>query len=224
MPNLLHLLLSSCLFAVTCSAETIDLFDKFDDNWRDSWHEKKLFSKPTVYRVTSDEGKPVLHGVSHSANSGLLRELMLSPTHYPVRLRWQWKITQTLGAEASEKTRSGDDYVARICVVFEDSFIPLRTRSIQYVWSSREPVGAVYRSPYSKHVGMIVLQSGDQAAGQWLAEERDVIADYRDYFGRDPQGISAIGIVVDTDNTNTQGEAWFTDLQIELGSSAEARN
>jgi len=224
VPKLLRILLSSSLLAVACSAETIDLFDGFAANWRNSWREQSLFSKPTVYRVTRDKSKPVLHAISQSANSGLLRELKLSPADYPVRLRWQWKIAQTLDAEASEKTRSGDDYVARICLVFETSIIPLRTRSIQYVWSSREPVGASYRSPYSKQVGMIVLQSGDQAAGQWLSEERDIIADYRKYFGRDPKEISAIGIVVDSDNTKTDGEAWFADLQIEAGPQTKVRD
>lgn len=217
MAHILRILLSSSLIAVACSAETIDLFDGFAASWRDSWREKSLFSKPTVYSVTREEGKPVLHATSQSANSGLLRELKLSPADYPVRLRWQWKIAQSLGADASERTRSGDDYVARVCIIFEDSFNPLRTRSIQYVWSSREPIGAIFPSPYTKQVGLIVLRSGDTAADQWFPEERDIIADYRDYFGRDPKKISAIGIVVDTDNTKTQGEAWFSDLLLDLG-------
>ena len=64
---------------------------------------------------------------------------------------------------------------------------------------------------------MIVLRSGDESAGQWLPEERDIIADYRNFFGREPTKVSAIGIVVDTDNTKTEGEAWFRDLLVDVG-------
>lgn len=215
------MLLSFCLIAVACTAETIDLFDGFSTGWRDSWREQSLFRKPTIYHVVREQGKPVLHAASESANSGLIREVSLAPSDYPLRLRWQWKVAQSLNAVAAEKTRSGDDYVARVCIVFEESFIPLRTRSIQYVWSTREPIGAIYPSPYSKQVGMVVLQSGNAAAGEWLSQERDIIADYRRYFGRNPTKVSAIGIVVDTDNTKTQGEAWFRDLVLEVGTSTE---
>lgn len=220
MAKILRILLSSSLIAVAYSAETIDLFDGFAANWRDSWREHSLFSSPTVYGVIREQGMPVLHAVSQSANSGLLREFNLTPADYPVRLRWQWKVAQMLETKLSERERGGDDYVARMCIVFENSIIPLRTRSIQYVWSSREPEGAIFPSPYSKRVAIIVLQSGAQKAGQWVNEERDIIADYRNYFGQDPKKISAIGIVVDTDNTNTKGEAWFTDMFLAVGPQA----
>ena len=198
------------------------MFDGFAGNWRDSWSEKSLFSKPTIYRVVRDSGQPVLHAKSDSANSGLLRELTLeSPEKLSVNLRWRWKVAKCLDSEKSERSRSGDDYVARVCVIFEDSFIPLRTRSLQYVWSSRETIGAIYPSPYSKQVGMIVMRSGNTESGQWLAEKRDLIADYQRYYGRAPKKISAIGIVVDTDNTKSQGEAWFSELILETKPSEE---
>lgn len=215
MITTLRIMLTGLLIATTGTAENHDLFNGFAPDWRDSWKEQSLFSKPTVYRTIQDSGRPVLHASSESANSGLLRKMTLYPEDTSLRLRWRWKIKQSLKFSSSEQTRSGDDYTARVCVIFEESIIPLRTRSLHYVWSAREPAGAIYPSPYSRQVGMLVMRSGETQAGQWLNEERDLIADYQRYFGRSPQRISAIGIVVDTDNTQTRGEAWFSDLVLE---------
>ena len=197
---------------------SIDLFDGFAEGWRTHWKDQRLFSKPTLYRVSTSDGHPVLHATSDSANSGLIREVRIkSPSRS--MLRWRWKINGPLTAHVSERTRKGDDYAARVCVVFETSVIPLRTRSIQYVWAAHEPAGSDYPSPYSSNVAMFVLRSGTGGAGTWRLEERDVLADYRSFFGKDPAEISAVAIMVDTDNTGLSAEAWFADLELEAGSS-----
>jgi len=103
-------------------------------------------------------------------------------------------------------------FTARVFVVFETSAIPLRTRAINYVWAAHEPVGAMFPSPYTKNVAMIVVRSGPADAGRWLGESRDVLADYRRFFGRAPTQISAVAVLVDTDNTGRAAEAWFADL------------
>ena len=80
MATLLRILLSSSLVAVTCSAQTIDLFDGFTADWRDAWREQSLFSKPTVYRVIRDEGKSVLHATANFASLTLRPSITLSTT------------------------------------------------------------------------------------------------------------------------------------------------
>lgn len=204
-----------CLLGVSRAQAADDLFDQFTAGWRRHWHERSYFTRPTLYTVVMDEnGQPVLHARSSSAHAGLARSVDLG-TPPRTFLGWRWKVRSALPCPHPERTRAGDDFAARVCVVFETSLWPLQTRAINYVWASREPVGAVYPNPYSGNVGMFVLRSGDADAGQWQVERRDVLADYRRFFGRAATRISAVAVLVDTDNTGGEAEAWFASLAFE---------
>lgn len=213
MRRIIVLLLFSVL-APGAGAGAPDLFEEFKGDWRLKWQEERFFTRPTLYSVVADEtGRSVLHARSISAHAGLVRPLELpSPTR--ATLRWRWKVPQALSGNDRERTRAGDDYAARVFVVFETSAWPLRTRAINYVWAAREAVGAVFPSPYTRNVGMVVLRSGDTEAGVWQDERRDVLADYRNFFGASPTCITAIAILVDTDNTGKSAEAWFAGLSL----------
>lgn len=123
----------------------------------------------------------------------------------------------------AEHERRGDDFAARVMVVFETSPLPLRTRAINYVWAAHEPVGAVFPNPYSSNVAMLVLRSGNAHAREWQIESRDVIEDYRRFFGKSPDRISAVAVLVDTDNTDRVAEAWFAELMLYSESLRAAR-
>ena len=196
-------------------AETVALFDNFTPAWRARWHEQRLFSRPTVYDVVNEAGGPVLHAVSHSSNAGLVRDVS-RPAPNEARLRWRWKVRAALTGNTRERERAGDDYAARVFVVFEMSVLPLRTRAINYVWAATEKSGSTFASPYTANVGIVVLRSGDAEAGQWRLESRDVLADYRAFFGEPPSRIGAVAVLVDTDNTGREAEAWFADLILEI--------
>lgn len=192
-----------------------DLFDGFGPGWRQHWHEERFFTKPTVYAVVIDEnGRPALRATSNAAHAGLVRRLELPRPSY-ARLRWRWKVKAPLADGPAERSRKGDDYAARVFVIFETSLVPLRTRAINYVWAAREPAGSLYPSPYSAKVGMFVLRSGPSGAGAWQNEERDLLADYRAFFGEPATRISGVAVLVDTDNTGSSAEAWFADLNLE---------
>ncbi len=211
MPLRVALLTFFGVFLLGARAGATDLFDGFADGWRTHWREEKFFTKATRYEVLIEDGRRVLHGVSQSAHAGLLRTIKVkAPAH--ARLDWRWKVLAPLTGNTRERERAGDDFTARVFVVFETSAIPLRTRAINYVWAAHEPVGAVFPSPYAKNVAMIVVRSGPADAGRWLGESRDVLADYRRFFGSAPTQISAVAVLVDTDNTGRAAEAWFADL------------
>jgi hypothetical protein len=188
-----------------------DLFDGFGPDWRREWREQRVLGRSTVFRLVDEEGRPVLQAESRSANSGLVRELAIARPE-AASLRWRWKVRQPLVANAEERRRRGDDFAARVAVVFETSVNPLRTRAINYVWAAHLPVGECFPSPYTDNVAMIVLQSGVGSGGVWREESRDLLADYRRFFGRDPDRIRAVGVMSDTDNTGMEAEAWFADL------------
>ena len=198
---------------VASAAEAPDLFDGFGPGWRERWREERFFQTPTIYSVGSDDGRPVLHAVSRAAHAGLVRRCEVSLPSL-AELRWRWKVPAPLANPRPERTRGGDDYAARIFVIFESSWIPLQTRAINYVWSAREPVGTMFPNPYTKNVAMCVVRSGTAGAGRWHEERRDVLADYRQFFGEPPRRISAVAVLVDTDDTGLTAEAWFADLSL----------
>lgn len=195
------------------AGEPADLFNGFAPGWREQWKEQRLFAQPTRYSTVLVDGGTVLHAVSNAANAGLVRPLR---RRIPAEagLGWRWKILAPLAANPGERTRAGDDYAARVFVVFETSLLPLRTRAINYVWAAHEPAGSVFPSPYTKNVAMIVLRSGGALAGSWQQENRDILADYRSFFGQLPRELTAVAVLVDTDNTGLSAEAWFADLRL----------
>ncbi len=214
MSRCIILLALACFAPDVARAGAADLFDGFADGWRARWREEKFFTKPTRYEVATENGAPVLHATSSSAHAGLVRAIdVIAPTQ--AKLTWRWKIRAPLTGNTRERERTGDDYAARVFVVFETSVNPLRTRAINYVWAAHEPVGTTYPSPYTKSVGMVVVRSGAAEAGRWHEESRDVIADYRRHFGEPPKRISAVAVLVDTDNTGREAEAWFAALSLE---------
>lgn len=193
------------------ASEPSDLFTGFAPGWRTNWREERLARTSTLYAVAEDNGRRVLHATSRAANAGLLRRFEVERPTEAV-LRWRWKVPHSLAHPENERKRAGDDYAARVFVVFETSVIPLRTRAINYVWAAREKAGTWFPSPYTRNVGICVVRTGDSDAGRWLEESRDVLADYRLFFGEPPSRISAVAVLVDTDNTGTEAEAWFSDL------------
>jgi hypothetical protein len=59
---------------------------------------------------------------------------------------------------------------------------------------------------------MIVLRSGDGAANRWVAEERNVLEDYRHAFGEAPPPVSGVAIMTDADDTGGKAVAWYGDI------------
>jgi len=198
--------------------ERIDLFDGLLPGWREHWREQRLFplQKRTRYSVeTTEHGHRVLRAESHDAALALVRPL---PQPAPRRaiLRWRWRVDDGLARNRHERERRGDDFAARIFVVFEKAWLPTHTRAVNYVWSAHEPAGSIFPGAYSRRVGMFVLRCSAAGDTGWQHEERDLLADYRCYFGRDPEQLTAVAVMVDTDNTGMDATAWFADLFLEI--------
>jgi len=171
------------------------------------WKEQ-LFAGKTRYVFTSSEGRTVLAASSTKSASGYLyRKPGVSAAKYPI-LRWSWKISHPVAGEDPDR-KTGDDYAARVYVVFPGRFF-WQTRAICYVWSGVLPTGTFRVSPYTANVVNIAVASG--TAGIWRVEERNYVEDFRRYFGADPPDPAAIGIMTDTDNTGGSVEAWYGDI------------
>ncbi|MFZ4857999.1 MAG: DUF3047 domain-containing protein [Desulfuromonadaceae bacterium] len=181
---------------------------RFSTDGLSGW-ESKSFKGTTEYRLLKDEGRVVVKATSHNAASGMIRKISFQPSKYRY-LRWNWKVAGTIKG-GDEKTKAGDDYAARIYVVFPDRFF-WQTKAINYIWANKLAKGESTPNAFTANAGMIAVESGNSKAGQWLAEERDLCADYRSLFGTDPPEGEAIAIMTDTDNTGTTAEAWYGDI------------
>ena len=181
--------------------------DRFEGDLS-AWEQLK-FDGVTDYRLVAEEGNQVLQAESRNSASGLLKPLEFDPAQYP-RLRWRWKIAQTL-SQGDARSKSGDDYAARIYVIFPHWIKPL-TRTINYIWANRLPQGSAVPNTYYKRAMMLAVESGDQAAGSWRTEERNLVDDYRRLFGEDPPQAGGIAIMTDTDNTGASVLAWYDDI------------
>jgi hypothetical protein len=181
------------------------LIDDFANGLSAGW-EKKIFKGETVYEPIAEEGRPAVKAESRSSASAMIYRISIDPKTHP-RLSWSWKIGRTIG-KGDERTKAGDDYAARVYVVFPSTLF-WRTRAVNYIWANRLPRGAFLPNAYTGNAVMVAVESGDGNAGRWIDEERDLVEDYRRGFGEDPPKVGAVAIMTDTDNTGEEAVAWY---------------
>lgn len=189
----------------------------------------KKIERHTLYQVVSDSGNTVIRADSQNSASGLIRKVSIDSRKFPI-ISWRWKVSSVY-AKGDVTRKSGDDYPARVYITFaydpaEVGFFekakyeaarliqgetpPLA--AITYIWASRAPAGLTVANPYTDRVRMIVLQSGATRVNQWIAEKRNVYADYKAAFGKEPPMVSGVAIMTDSDNTGESARAWYGDI------------
>lgn len=169
----------------------------------------KAFQGKTFYSLVNEGERRVLRAESRQAASGLYKEVDLDPRKYPI-LRWSWKIEGTI-PKGNGRTKEGDDYAARVYVVFPRTLF-WRTKAINYIWANKIAKGETLPNAFTSNAMMIAVESGDEKAGTWVTEERNVFEDYRTFFGEDPPAIGAVALMTDTDNTGGEAVAYYGDI------------
>lgn len=197
------------LYTALCTAEQRIDIARFSQGDLTGW-KTKIFSGRTIYTLQNDNDRIVLFAQSNASASGLYREIAIDLTETPI-LNWSWKIDNILTGN-DEQTRSGDDYPARIYVIFSDGLMFWRTHAINYVWSNNQPVGSSWPNAFTHHAGMIAIASGTDNIKQWVSYSRNVLADYRQFFGDEPGNVKVVAIMTDTDNTGATATAWYGDI------------
>ena len=192
------------------------------------------YGRPAEFKLVRDDGRTVLQVHSDNAFGAVAHTLDVEPLRSPI-LSWRWKVDRVVqGAQMQVKGR--EDFAARVYVSFDYPLEKLsagtRTKlrlaraffgfvpaaAICYVWDNSHPPGTAVWSPHYDQVRVIVLESGNGRAGQWVEEKRDVEADFRAAFGATWQGptpkIAAVVAGNDTDQTDEAVTAWFGDFQL----------
>ena len=197
----------------------------------DGWQVLKPSPKAadTRYALAADAGQTVIRADADKSMSGLIHTIRVDTRRFPL-LRWRWKVAAPV-AEADMTQKRGDDYAARVYVMFDypAARLPFSTRmkmqlaesiygqkipaaALNYVWDNRQPVGTIQANTYTDRARMVVLRSGAGQAGQWITETRDLRADFRAAFGEEAPDVVALAIATDTDNTGSRAVAWYGDF------------
>lgn len=170
------------------------------------WREV-VFEGRTLYSL--DPEHDCIRAEARGTASGLVRQLEAAD-QAGLLLRWQWRAEAPLvpSANAPEKRRGGDDFLARVYVIHEGRFF-WQTRAVNYVWSREQATGTVWPNPFTGNAIMVAVQSGEDGLGEWRSFERDVRADFRRYHDIDITRVSAVAIMTDADNTQGQASACY---------------
>ncbi len=178
------------------------------------WWEVRYFGiPPTQY---SEAGKGVIKAESLGTRSSLFKKIEEKEKDLPV-LSWRWKISNVVRS-AIETRKDRFDAAARIIVIFGKTLdlIPFGREpiglKIEYIWATRLPKGHLFDHPGERNCKIFVVESGEARVGQWIYEERNIHKDFKKAFGREPEGVLAIGIQTDTDHSNEMVTAYYSNL------------
>jgi len=197
------LIISQELFA----ADKI-VIDDFEDGLSSHWSVKE-FKGMTVYSIHEENGNKSLKAYSRDTASALIYKISYDLKEFPF-LTWKWKVMNIISTGDATK-KAGDDYAARIYVIFPH-WIPVFTKSINYIWANKLKKGDTIPNSFYSRVVMVAVESGTEMTGEWISEKRNVLEDYKAIFGEDPATPEAIAIMTDTDNTGEEAVAYYDDI------------
>lgn len=174
--------------------------------------ESKSFKGQTRYFSAVADGIPCLRAEATASASGLFYKLEYDAAVEPV-LSWSWQV-DNLVVKGNAHTKAGDDYPARIYVVFP-SLLFWQTKALNYVWATDLPEGAAVPNSFTSNAMMVAVESGPAHLGQWRSYRRNIYQDFRNYFGSEPPRVGAIAIMTDTDNTGEKASACYGAIRVE---------
>lgn len=176
--------------------------------------EHKSFVGNTAYRVVYDEQmqRDVILANSNQTASGLFFEEKIDLDKTPF-LNWSWRV-EAFPKIIDEKSKSGDDFAARIYIVTQDGWTFLSTKAISYVWARQAHANDVWPNPFAHSSAMMLAVRGREDGSGWVTEKRNIKADLQKLFGKEIRYIKAIAIMTDTDNSKSSAISYYSDIRL----------
>jgi hypothetical protein len=189
------------------------------DNGIQYW-QAKVFSTETMYTLGNYKGRLALKALSNNSASGFVLKKRIDLTITPY-LSWSWLAEKKLLA-LNERSKNGDDFVARIYLVIDGGFLFWKTESLNYVWSSNQDTGLIWDNAFAgSNVKMMSIRGKESKNGRWYQEKRNVYQDLIDALGDKGseeanraayQYIDIIALMTDTDNSGKEAESYYGDI------------
>lgn len=227
------LLLLSLFFLQACSTTEPALAPQTSPTARNNadWQHLLLPSKKqTDYSFGQQRGRDAIHARSTSSASMLRRDLHIASADLDV-VKFSWHVPELIrNADLAE--RDFDDSPVRIVLIFggdkskfsvknamlsemaemlSGEALPYAT--LMYVWCNKREPGSVVVNPRTDRIRSIVVESGARNLRKWLDYERNIRADYEKAFGEAPGDLLRVGIMTDSDNTQSQTVASYGSMQ-----------
>ncbi|TKV68851.1 DUF3047 domain-containing protein [Marinobacter panjinensis] len=232
---LASLILSMSLAQVHADNADNSLITPFSEmtSLEDGWEPLEFpnIDRHSRYQLVDDNGEQVVEATTDDSASGLIARVSVEPGDSLI-LRWRWKVSNVF-EQGDARRKDGDDYPARIYVAFEFEpeeagfFERARRKAVEvvfgeelpgnalnYIWANQLPVGEMVANPFTDTTMMVAVNSGADTTGSWVTVERDIVADYKEAFGRKPPKLAGVAIMSDSDNTGESATAWYGDVQL----------
>jgi len=196
--------------AGSATANRLDI-GQFSDGNSSGW-ETKAFVGTTDYQFQHEGNTTVLSAKANGSASVLGKKINIDLRKTPY-VNWSWRVDRGLGKQVDEKTKTGDDFAARLYVVKSGGAMIWRTKALNYVWSSSQARGESWPNPHQPNNAIMIATRGvNDNSGQWVTEKRNVREDLKAVFGKDITSIDAIAIMTDADNTGREAHASYGDI------------
>lgn len=86
---------------------------------------------------------------------------------------------------------------------------------LMYVWSNHAPLESVIHSRRTDRIRKLVVDSGSTQLGRWREHRRDIRADFERAYGEPPGALIGVGVMSDTDNTQTDHQVWYGPVRLD---------
>lgn len=192
-------------------------------------------TKPfTKFSVVDIDGKRAVKIEADESYGNLVHPVKAMAT--PARLSWSWRVEKPL-EQADLREKRGDDTAVKVCVFFDmpidnvpftdrqllrlarsKTSDPVPTAAICYVWDQKLPAGTAIDNAFTRRQRYIVVQSGNDRLDKWVAEKRDLAADFTKLFADESNvvpPIVGIAIGADSDNTKAKSVSYVSGLVLE---------
>jgi hypothetical protein len=204
------LIFLAAAFCRAAETHTVLFSENFAPGGSNRWQQVK-FGAPTDYDVVPDGTNYFLRATADKSCSAFTVKLNFKPPKKLI-LRWRWKIDYA-PTNGSERVTKRFDHAARVFVAFDTFIGP--PRSLDYLWANEEKPGTILAHPLSSRFQLIMVESGNARAGEWISEERDVTADWKNCFGQKTMPkIVGVGVLTDGDSLGCKLTADYADIEL----------